>query len=185
MDNRRTLTSPVITIVVTLIAVFGIIIGVLASKDSFDSSILSETELFSDDFYITLKNAFLMKLLWSIPLILGGASIFFIPLSPASLFLKCFSYGYTVGAITKLYGSEGYFLLLAGLSLHNFLFTAASVIYSSYGINKTLECFLNRRNYDYCLRKNKLFVIVTVAFLIFDFFLAVGEAYISFFLYDI
>lgn len=185
MKNRNTFLNPAITCIITAIALVGTFTGVLAAKNFSDISVLGKAELFSDDFYATLKNALLMKVLWTLPLILGGINIVFIPVAPASVFLKCCSFGYTAGLLLKASGFYGFSVALTGVVLHNFLFSVFSVIYSSFGINKTIECYLNRRNYDYRLRKNKIFAAATLFFLILNFIISVFEAYLSSFLYEI
>ncbi|MDO5479457.1 MAG: hypothetical protein Q4G23_09895 [Clostridia bacterium] len=185
MNRKNTLFDPVIIGIVTFVALMGIIIGTLAAREGVDNSLIRETDFFSRDFSFALRNALTVKFFWTAILMLSGINIFFIPASMLSLFIKCYSYGYTSGSVVSALNYEGYFIVMTGLFMHNFLFAILSVFYSAYGINKSIGCFLNRRNYDYKVRKNKSFFIMSLFFFSAAVMLSFLEAYISVMLYEI
>lgn len=185
MKRNNAILNPVITWIIAFITMAGIILGVLYAKESGETSVIEGFELFSCDFFATFKSSIITKLIFVILFIIGGVNVFFIPVSATALFFKNYSYGYTAGLMVAEMGKKGAMLCFSGLLLYNFLFTFFSMLYLSFAVNNSLECFLNRRNYDYKVRKNKIFAIITIIYIIMTIFVSLTEASLSSFLYEI
>ena len=185
MKRKNTVLNPWITLIIALLTMSGIITGVLSARESQGALVIEGLNLFSCDFFATFKSSIISKLLFVLFFIAGGISVFLIPISAAALFFKNYSYGYTAGLMVAEMGKKGAMLCFSGLLLHNFLFSFFSMLYLSFAVNKSLECFLNRRNYDYKVRKNKSFAIVTAIYFVMTIFVSLIEASLSSFLYEI
>ncbi len=186
MERKNKLFNPVIVCIVTAVAVIGTVVGVAVSKNNTEAqSIIIESGVFSDNFRGVFEKALLIKLLWTFLFAFGGLNVFFIPVSVAAVFAKCYSYGFTSGCVVYAFGERGYFLVAAGLFLHNFIFTVFSVFYTAFSVNKSFECYLNRRNYDYKMRKNKIFTGMTISAILFSVVIALMEAGISVYFYEV
>ncbi len=186
MKRKNTLLNPIMVIIVSFVCMTGMLIGVVLAKNNPDSAaVIEETGLFSGDFIKVLGKSVTIKLLWTFLFASGGLNVFFVPVSLSAIFAKGYTYGFTAGLIVSAMGTRGYFMVTAGLFLHNFLFTLFSVYYTAYSVNKSFECFVNRRNYDYKLRKNKAFLGVTAIAVVAAIFIALAEAGISSYFYEV
>ena len=185
MERKTKLFNPVILSGFTLIVAVGTVLGALGVKADEASRLLNENVLFAPDFLSALKNALLIKFIYIALIALGGLNITFLPLPFILSFIKSYAYGFTAGCFVGAERIKGLSLALTGLFIHNFLFTSVMVFYSSYAVNKSVECFLNRRNYEYRVRKNKSFTLVTIVFIFLALLIALIESSLSALLYDI
>lgn len=184
--RKKEFFNPVILSVMTVLAVFGIVSGVFSAKCSKEAyEIIKEAKLFSDNFNETLKGSFLSEIIWMLLCALGGMNVFLIPLSAGAVFFKGYTYGFTAGCMVASLGKYGYALTLTGLFAQNFLSHILLVFYGTYGINKSIECYLNRRNYEYIHRKNKAYIIVSLISLILVMVISFTEAAVSMAVYEI
>ena len=186
MERRNKLFNPVMVSLITAIAVIGTVVGVAVSKNNAEAqSLIKESGIFSGNFKNVFEKALTIKLLWTLLFVLGGINVFFIPVSIAAVFAKCYSYGFTSGCVVSALCERGYFLVVAGLFSHNFIFTVFAVFFTAFSVNKSFECYLNRRNYDYKLKKNKIFIGMTALVIIFSVVTALLEASLSVYFYEV
>ena len=186
MERKNKLINPLLLYIVTAVAVVGTCVGVALSENSEEAqSMIKETVLFSGDFRSVFEKAMAIKVLWIILFAFGGINVFLIPVSLAAVFAKCYSYGFTSGCVVYTLGERGYFLVAAGLFLHNFIFTVFAVFYTTFAVNKAFECYLNRRNYDYKLKKNKIFIGMTALTIVFSVAIALLESGISVYFHEV
>lgn len=186
LKNKKEIFNPVILLGLGFFAVGGILSGILAAKYNTEAyEIIKEAAFFSDNFRETLINGFLTGLLWTAMCIVGGMNVFLVPLIIVAVFVKGYSYGFTTGCIAASMGIYGYNIILAGLFIHNFLSILLLVFYGTFGINKSIGCYLNRRNYEYIHRKNKVYIPASFAVIVLTLVISVVEAAVSLFLYEI
>ena len=186
MERNNKFFNPLIVCFVTALVLGGTLIGTIFSMNNQEAQeIMKETVFFSGNFNEAFSNAFFKKLFWIIVFATGGINIFLVPLALSGVVIKSYSYGFTSGCIVSSMGTYGYFTVLSGLFLQNFLFAVVSVLYTSYGINKSFECFLNRRNYECVSGKNKNFMLVSIIVLFTTLIISAVEGGISVFLYDV
>ncbi len=186
VEKRGSFFPSVIVTGVAFFAVIGLIFGVISAKNSPEAyEIIKATELFSGAFWETWKNAFLQKGIITALISLSGVSILLLPVPLIAIAVKGYSYGFTAGCVVASWGIRGYFLTLSGLLIQNLLYLLLSIFYSSYGINKSIGTYLNRRNYEYRVKQNKSFLLVTAAAFILVCLISFAEAFISVTLYEI
>ena len=62
MKRNNAILNPVITWIIAIITMAGIILGVLYAKESREASLIEKLNLFSCDFFATLKNSIISSI---------------------------------------------------------------------------------------------------------------------------
>ena len=176
MNGAKTKLSPLMVSVMTFVLALGILCGVLVSKRvGFDISgkslDTSRAEIF--------KNGFLSSFITFFFAALGAVHIFLTPLIFVSLFSRGLSYGFTAGTLVRIYNLAGFFRAALGIGIYNFLAAAVFVPYAAYAFTKAAECRLNRANYAFVHRANKVFLLISVSVLALLALLALAECFIG------
>lgn len=145
--------SHILLLILTAIAILGIISGVLIAKK--EGGDVELTSFFSLGFNEVLKKSLMANAVLIMIVAISGTSILFMPLSFALIYIKALSYGFTA---TNILLEGSLYLYLAGVTAHNFLGMSVLIYSSAKAITKASENFLNRENYSFCKKKNKEFI---------------------------
>lgn len=173
---KRIFQSPVAAAVMTVLAVLGILSGVMLSVRT-DFS-LGDLSLASNS-TAAFRNGFLSGLAIMAAIALGSFHILLSPVIFTTVFSKGLFYGFSSGALVKEYGLCGLFKASVGMGVYNFIFMLIMLIYSSLALTKSVECFLNRENYAFRCRSAKAFLIYTLMALVLLALLAASEGVIG------
>ena len=176
MKDTQTLLSPLMVSVMTFVLALGILCGVLLSKRvDFDISgqalSASAAEIFKNGFISSAATFFFVAA--------GSLHIFLTPLIFTSVFARGLSYGFTAGTMVKNFALAGFFRAALGIGIYNFLAAAVFVPYAAYAFTKAAECRLNRANYSFVSRANKVFLLVSACALALLALLALAECFLG------
>lgn len=161
--DKKIELSPVIFMVVTAVLILGILCGVLAARGGAGAQEAELTALFGASPKTVFWHSFLRQAAWCAVMVLGAISPFLIPIVFLGSFAKGFFYGYTAGFLVHAFSLRGFFILCAGVAVHNFLSLSILTFYAAFVVTRSAECWLNRKNYYFKQRQNRLLAIVSSA----------------------
>lgn len=173
---KRIFQCPVAAGVMTALAVLGILSGVMLSvRTDFSLNSLSLTS----NAWLVFWNGFLSGTAVIAAIALGSVHILFVPVIFTAVFSKGLFYGFSSGVLVKEYGLCGLFKATVGMGIYNFIFMIIMLLYSSLALTRSVECFLNRKNYAFRYRSAKSFLLYTLTALVLSAMLATAEGIIG------
>lgn len=159
MKSIKAMLNPVTNALMAVIFIVGILSGVILSvRLSYN---IEEVYFLTDRIKI-FKHAFLSSLSITAAVAFGSLHILLSPVIFASVFSKGVFYGFTAGTVVKAGALVGFFKVLVGIGIYNFVFAMFFLPYAALAFTKAAECFLNRQNYSFVKRSGKKFALLTV-----------------------
>ncbi len=167
MSKENTIEiSSVILLVVTGVLILGILCGVLTVKGSANTQEIGLSEFFDVSAKTVFFHSLLRQAVWCVIIFMGALSPFLIPVVFIADFAKGFFYGYTAGYLVRTFALRGFFILCTGVAVHNFLSLSVLTFYASFAVTRSADCWLNRKNYYFKQKQNRILALVTGAVMV-------------------
>lgn len=173
VKNIKTMFNPVTNVLMAVIFIIGILSGVILSVRL---SYNIEEAYFLTDRVKIFKHAFFSSLSMTAAVAFGSLHIVLSPIIFASVFSKGVFYGFTAGTVVKAGALVGFFKVLLGIGIYNFIFAMFFLPYAALAFTKAAECFLNRQSYVFVKRSGKKLALFTVIVTALSAMLALAEA---------